>query len=56
MTFILLSSEFGLYMLKDTGILGYVTPSSYFNSRAGGIFRDYIIRGRSLHTVVDFGH
>ncbi len=48
--------ELGLYMLKDTGILGYVTPSSYFNSKAGGIFRDYIIRGRSLHTVVDFGH
>lgn len=48
--------ELGLYMLNDTGILGYVTPSSYFNSKAGGIFRDYIIRGRSLHTVVDFGH
>ena len=48
--------ELGLYMLNDTGILGYVTPSSYFNSKAGGIFRDYIIGGRSLHTVVDFGH
>ena len=24
--------ELGLYMLKDTGILGYVTPISYFNS------------------------
>ena len=48
--------ELGLYMLNDTGILGYITPSSYYNSKAGGIFRDYIIGGRSLHTIVDFGH
>ena len=48
--------ELGLYMLNDTGVLGYVTPSSFFNSKAGGAMRDYITQARSIKAIVDFGH
>ena len=48
--------ELGLYMLKDGGTLGFITPSSYFGSKSGGVFRDYIIRAGYLRTIVDLGH
>lgn len=48
--------ELGLYMLNDTGILGYVTPSSFFNSKAGAVMRDYLTHARCLKAIVDFGH
>jgi len=48
--------ELGLYMLNDTGVLSYVTPSSFFNSKAGRYMRDYITHARSVKAVVDLGH
>jgi len=48
--------ELGLYMLNDTGILGYIAPSSYFNSKAGGAMRNYITQARSIKAIVDLGH
>lgn len=48
--------EIGLEMLNDTGILGYITPSSIFNSLAGFDFRRYVIKKKLLTTVIDLKH
>jgi adenine-specific DNA-methyltransferase len=34
--------EIGIEMLNETGVLGYITPSSIFNSVAGSEFRKYV--------------
>lgn len=48
--------ELGFHMLNDTGVLGYVSPSSFFNSRAGSAMRDYILYSRCMKAIVDLGH
>ena len=48
--------ELGLRMLNDTGILGYITPSSLFNSLAGSSMRRHLICYRNIKAVVDLKH
>ena len=48
--------ELGLNMLNQTGVLGYITPSSYFNSVAGAYMRNYLTRENLLAKVIDFKH
>lgn len=48
--------EKGLQMLKDGGKLCYITPSSWLNSVAGGVMRDYIRRKHNLVSVIDLEH
>lgn len=48
--------ELGIKMLNDKGILGYITPSSYFNSIAGSHMRKYFIKENLLKTIVDLQH
>lgn len=48
--------EIGLKMLKKDGILGYITPSSYFNSLAAKTMRKYFIDNKILHKIVDLEH
>ena len=48
--------ELGIKMLTDAGVLGYITPSSYFNSIAGAEMRKYFVREKLLKTVVDLQH
>lgn len=48
--------EIGLNMLKPNGVLGYITPSSYFTSKSGRIMRKYIIQNNLLTNIVDFKH
>ena len=48
--------EIGLKMLNDTGVLGYITPSSYFNSVAGDYMRDYLVQNNLLSKIVDLKH
>ncbi|MDR0906418.1 MAG: SAM-dependent methyltransferase [Oscillospiraceae bacterium] len=48
--------ELGLSMLKDHGILGYITPSSLFNSVAGKTMREQLIAGRQIRKIVDLKH
>lgn len=48
--------EIGLKMLKENGVLGYITPSSFFNSLAGKNLRDYIIRENLLRKLVNLKH
>lgn len=48
--------EKGFQMLKDGGKLCYITPSSWLNSVAGGVMRDYIRRNHNLVSLIDLEH
>ncbi len=48
--------ELGIRMLNRSGVLGYITPSSYFNSVAGRYMRKYLIQNNLLKTIVDLQH
>ena len=48
--------ELGIRMLNKNGVLGYITPSSYFNSIAGAYMRNYVVQENLLKTVVDLKH
>lgn len=48
--------EIGLKMLTSKGVLGYITPSSFFNSLAGKIMRRTLCEQRLLDKVVDLKH
>ena len=48
--------ELGITMLNKNGVLGYITPSSYFNSLAGTYMRKYVTQENLLKTVVDLKH
>lgn len=48
--------EKGFQMLKDGGKLCYITPSSWLNSVAGSVMRDYIRRKHNLVSLIDLEH
>lgn len=48
--------EIGLKMLNKNGVLGYITPSSFFNSVAGNSMRKYFVSNKLLQKVVDLKH
>lgn len=48
--------EIGLKMLNENGILGYITPSSYFNSIAGEYMRLHLVNNNLLDKIVDLKH
>lgn len=48
--------EIGLKMLSENGILGYITPSSYFNSLAGKYMRLHLVNNNLLDRIVDLKH
>lgn len=48
--------EKGFRMLKEGGKLCYITPSSWLNSVAGGVMRDYIRRNHNLISLIDLEH
>ncbi|MBO5481150.1 MAG: N-6 DNA methylase [Clostridia bacterium] len=48
--------EIGIKMLNETGVLGYITPSSFFNSVAGSFMRRELIRQNLLSKVVNLRH
>lgn len=48
--------EIGFRMMSPDGVMCYITPSSWFMSKAARELRDYIKRSRSLRTIIDFGH
>jgi adenine-specific DNA-methyltransferase len=54
--FYLVFYEIGLKMLSEKGILGYITPSSFFNSLAGEYMRQYFVTHRLLEKIVDLKH
>ena len=48
--------ELGLRMLNIHGVLGYITPNSYFNSIAGEVMRQYLIRHHLIEKIIDLKH
>lgn len=48
--------ELGIKMLNNNGVLGYITPSSYFNSIAGHYMRKHFVQNNLLKTIVDLKH
>lgn len=48
--------EIGLKMLNKNGVLGYITPSSFFNSVAGNYMREIFVKNNYLAKVVDLKH
>ena len=48
--------ELGIKMLSKNGVLGYITPSSYFNSIAGNFMRKHFVQNNLLKAVVDLQH
>lgn len=48
--------EIGIRMLNNNGTLGYITPSSYFNSIAGKYMRSYFVDNNLLDKIVDLKH
>ncbi|MCL2578052.1 MAG: SAM-dependent methyltransferase [Defluviitaleaceae bacterium] len=48
--------EIGLNMLNSSGVLGYISPSSLYNSVAGSDMRKHLISDRNIKAVVDLKH
>lgn len=48
--------EIGLKMLNENGVLGYITPSSFFNSLAGNYMRKYFVQENLIEKLVDLKH
>ena len=48
--------EIGLNMLKPNGVLGYITPSSFFNSKAGTALRRHLVKNSLIESTVDLKH
>jgi methylase of polypeptide subunit release factors len=48
--------ELGVDILKNSGILGYITPNNYFTSLAGVNLRKYFTSNRLLDRIIDFNH
>ena len=48
--------ELGFRMLKDSGSMCYIAPSSWFTSLAGQKMRDYVMKNKYLYSVHDLGH
>lgn len=48
--------EIGIMMLNKTGILSYITPSSFFTSVAGSNMRQYLNSTHILESICDLKH
>lgn len=48
--------EIGLKMLNSTGVLGYITPSSFFNSLAGNCMRQHFVQEKLIRKILDLKH
>lgn len=48
--------ELGLKMLNESGVLGYITPSSFFNSLAGKHMRNFFTQEKIIEKLVDLKH
>jgi len=47
--------QIGYELLKDNGILGYITVNSFINSVNGRAIREYFEKEKALLKIVDFG-
>jgi len=47
--------QIGYELLKENGVLGYITVNSFINSVNGRAIREYFEKKKALLTIVDFG-
>lgn len=47
--------ELGLQLINQNGIVGYITPSSYFSSKAGKNLRRFLRKNHHIVEIIDFG-
>jgi methylase of polypeptide subunit release factors len=48
--------ELGIKIMKEDGILGYITPNNYFTSLAGIQLREYLASNKLTQKIIDFNH
>lgn len=48
--------ELGLRQTKRTGVMCYITPSSWFTSTAGKKLREHLFKNRLIDEIYDYGH
>ena len=48
--------ELGISILKEDGLLSYITPNNYFTSLAGIELREYLQSKTLIEKIVDFNH
>lgn len=46
--------EMGFEMLKNDGVLGYITPNSYLHNSSYSAFREYLKQKKTLQILIDF--
>ena len=44
----------GIYLLNDSGILGYITPNSFLRNKSQNAFRNYLIEEKLIQKIYDF--
>ncbi len=47
--------ELGLKLINENGIIGYITPSSYFSSKAGKELRRLLQENHYIREIINFG-
>ena len=48
--------ELGVQLLKNDGILGYITPNNYFTSLSAIHLREFLANNTLIQKIVDFNH
>lgn len=48
--------ELGIKIMKNDGVLAYVTPNNYFTSLAAAPLRKYLESNKLLYKILDFNH
>ena len=48
--------ELGINLLSPEGILGYITPNTYFHSKAGKKLREFLLKNTLIEKIIDFNH
>ena len=47
--------ERGMQLLKEKGILNYISPDKWVNASFGKGIRDYAVKSRNVHKLISFG-
>ena len=47
--------ELALDLLKEGGLVGYITPSSWLRSDSGSLLRKHLVESHRIREIIDFG-
>lgn len=48
--------ELGLNLLNENGILGYITPNTFFKTETAKAFRNYLMKKKFIREITDFNY